>query len=63
VTELLLELPATEGAMLIVATHSLELAARLQQRRMLDEGRLRTVDPETPLAATPDTSAGERAAC
>lgn len=38
---LLLRLQHEEQAMLIVVTHSLELAAMLQQRRRLDDGRLR----------------------
>jgi lipoprotein-releasing system ATP-binding protein len=40
VAELLLELQATDGAMLIVVTHSQELAARLQRRLTLVDGRL-----------------------
>jgi lipoprotein-releasing system ATP-binding protein len=40
VVELLLELQAEHEAMLIVVTHSDSLAARMQQRLMLDDGRL-----------------------
>jgi lipoprotein-releasing system ATP-binding protein len=40
VAELLLELQAADGTMLIVVTHSQELAARLQGRLTLVEGRL-----------------------
>ncbi|MCE9603898.1 MAG: ABC transporter ATP-binding protein [Planctomycetia bacterium] len=38
--DLLLELPRDEGTMLLVVTHSLELAARFQRRLELDDGRL-----------------------
>jgi len=41
VAELLLELQVQEGAMLIVATHSLALAARMGRRFELDDGRLK----------------------
>lgn len=41
VAELLLELQVQEGTMLIVATHSLALAARMGRRFELDDGRLR----------------------
>jgi len=37
---LLLELQQQEGTMLVVVTHSLELAAQLSRRCQLDEGRL-----------------------
>ncbi|MHB8972595.1 MAG: ABC transporter ATP-binding protein [Pirellulaceae bacterium] len=40
VARLLLQLQQEEQTMLIVVTHSLELASLLQQRRQLDEGRL-----------------------
>ncbi len=40
-SELLLELQAQEQTMLIVVTHSLELAGRLSRRFELDDGRLR----------------------
>jgi lipoprotein-releasing system ATP-binding protein len=39
--ELLLELPEQEGTMLIVVTHSLELASRFHRRVELDEGKLK----------------------
>lgn len=38
--DLLLELPRTEGTMLLVVTHSLELAGRFARRLELNEGRL-----------------------
>lgn len=41
VAEALLELQKSEQAMLIVVTHSLELAGRLQRRWELDDGRLK----------------------
>jgi lipoprotein-releasing system ATP-binding protein len=41
VADLLLELQRQEQIMLVVVTHSLELAGRLQQRFELDEGRLK----------------------
>ena len=41
VTELLLRLQREQGTMLIVVTHSLELAERLDRRVELDDGRLR----------------------
>ncbi len=40
VTQVLLELQRQEGFMLLVVTHSLELAARMQRRLQLHEGRL-----------------------
>lgn len=43
VADLLLELQADEQSMLIVATHSNELAERMQQRRRLDSGQLHEV--------------------
>ncbi len=43
VARLLLRLQQEEQTMLIVVTHSLELAHLLQQRKSLDDGRL--VDP------------------
>jgi len=39
--ELLAELPRQEQAMLLVVTHSLELAQRFERRLELDDGRLR----------------------
>jgi len=39
--DLLLELQRTEGTMLLVVTHSLELAERFDRRVELDDGRLR----------------------
>ena len=39
--ELLAELPRQEQAMLLVVTHSLELAQRFERRLELDVGRLR----------------------
>ena len=41
VGRLLLDLQQREAAMLVVVTHSLELAAMLHQRRELDDGRLK----------------------
>jgi len=41
VADLLLELQLQEGTMLVVATHSLALAARMGRRFELDDGRLR----------------------
>jgi lipoprotein-releasing system ATP-binding protein len=38
--DLLLELQRDEGTMLLVVTHSLELAARFQRRLELDDGRI-----------------------
>jgi lipoprotein-releasing system ATP-binding protein len=38
--DLLLELQRTEGTMLLVVTHSLELAGRFKRRLELNEGRL-----------------------
>ena len=43
VGQLLLELQQQEQTMLIVVTHSLELAALFQRRLELDEGRLKEV--------------------
>ena len=40
--DLLLELQRDEGTMLLVVTHSLELAARFERRFELDDGRLKT---------------------
>ena len=40
--DLLLELQRDEGTMLLVVTHSLELAARFERRYELDDGRLKT---------------------
>jgi len=40
IADLLLELPQQERAMLIVVTHSLELAQRMQRQVELDDGRL-----------------------
>jgi lipoprotein-releasing system ATP-binding protein len=42
--ELLLELQKQENAMLIVVTHSLELANLLSRRAELDDGRLKAVE-------------------
>ena len=42
ITELLLELEQLEQTMLIVVTHSLELAGRMQRQIELDDGRLTT---------------------
>jgi lipoprotein-releasing system ATP-binding protein len=41
VADLLLELQVQEGTMLVVATHSLALAARMGRRFELDDGRLK----------------------
>lgn len=41
IAELLLELQAAEGTMLVVVTHSPGLAARMKRRYELDDGRLR----------------------
>jgi lipoprotein-releasing system ATP-binding protein len=50
--DLLLELPRDEGTMLLVVTHSLELAARFQRRLELDDGRLNDAGTlETPARA------------
>jgi lipoprotein-releasing system ATP-binding protein len=46
IVELLLELQAQEQTTLIVVTHSLEIAARIGQRRVLDEGRLIDAEPQ-----------------
>ncbi len=43
VADLILELQADEGTMLIVVTHSTSLAQRMQQRMVLDNGRLQEV--------------------
>ncbi len=43
VADLILELQADEGSMLIVVTHSTSLAQRMQQRMVLDNGRLQKV--------------------
>lgn len=43
VADLLLQLQAAENTMLIVVTHSTALAERMQQRRVLDNGRLQEV--------------------
>ena len=40
VSQVLLELQAAEGTMLIVVTHSAELAAQMQRTATLNEGRL-----------------------
>ncbi len=45
VAELLLELQSQEGTMLVVATHSLALAARMGRRFELDDGYLRESEP------------------
>jgi lipoprotein-releasing system ATP-binding protein len=42
--DLLLELQAQEQTMLVVVTHSLELASRFERRVELDEGRLKRVE-------------------
>jgi len=47
VSDLLLELQREEQTMMIVVTHSLELAERMQQRAELEDGQLR-VTPATP---------------
>ncbi|MBN8628996.1 MAG: ATP-binding cassette domain-containing protein, partial [Planctomycetes bacterium] len=39
--DLLLEMQQHEGTMLLVVTHSLELASRFQRRFELDDGKLR----------------------
>lgn len=44
VAALLSEVHADEQAMMIVVTHSLELAGRLQRRLELDRGKLRSID-------------------
>ena len=41
IVELLLELQAAEGTMLVVVTHSPALAARMKRRAELDDGRLK----------------------
>ena len=41
IAELLLELQAAEGTMLVVVTHSPALAARMKRRYELDDGRLK----------------------
>ncbi len=48
VVELLLQLQREESAMLVVVTHSLELAARLEDRYELIEGRLEPFQPAAP---------------
>lgn len=45
VAELLLELERQEGTMMIVVTHSLELAAMMDRQLELDAGRLRPFQP------------------
>ncbi len=44
VGDLLLEMQQQEGAMLIVVTHSLELARRFGRQYELDEGQLKQVE-------------------
>ncbi len=51
VAKLLLKLPREEDAMLIVVTHSLELAGLMQQRAHLDNGQLVPVEPQSREAA------------
>jgi lipoprotein-releasing system ATP-binding protein len=46
VSKLLLALQQQENTMLIVVTHSLELAGMLQRRMELDDGRLKEQRPE-----------------
>jgi len=49
VGDLLLELQAAENTMMIVVTHSLELADRMQRRLEFEDGRLRESSPtQTP---------------
>ena len=48
VADLLLELQAEEHAMMIIVTHSLALAARLDRRLQLDDGRLVAADEMLP---------------
>ncbi len=43
VADLLLQLQADEGSMLIAVTHSMPLAERMEQRQRLDDGRLEEV--------------------
>ena len=50
VADLLLELQAEEHTMMIVVTHSLALAARLDQRRQLDDGCLVNAQETAPSA-------------
>jgi len=45
VADLMLELQSQENTMLIVVTHSLELAGRMQRRAELDDGRLSPAEP------------------
>jgi lipoprotein-releasing system ATP-binding protein len=46
IAELLLELQAQERTTLIVVTHSMEIAARIGQRHVLDDGRLTDAEPQ-----------------
>lgn len=58
VTQLLVELPQQENAMLIVVTHSQQLAQRMQQTQVLVDGRLQPATLRTAAAAQP-SSTGE----
>ncbi|HVU86909.1 MAG TPA: ABC transporter ATP-binding protein [Pirellulales bacterium] len=42
--DLLLEMQAQEGTMLIVVTHSVELARRFERKYELDDGRLKSIE-------------------
>jgi len=50
IAELLLELQQQEQMMLVVVTHSLELADRMSRRLELDDGRLRPLNGQTATA-------------
>jgi lipoprotein-releasing system ATP-binding protein len=56
--ELLIELQSQEGFMLIVVTHSLELASRLSRRMTIDGGRLLPLEVDGRPATTSPTGSG-----
>ncbi len=57
VTDLLVELPQQENAMLIVVTHSQQLAGRMQQTQVLIDGHLQPAAPRN-VAAAPASQTG-----
>jgi lipoprotein-releasing system ATP-binding protein len=59
VTDLLVELPQQENAMLIVVTHSQQLAERMQQTQVLVDGRLQPAAPRTAAAAEPNSTGAD----
>jgi lipoprotein-releasing system ATP-binding protein len=50
IAELLFELPQREGTMLVVVTHSLELASQAQRQLLIKNHRLQTLETVTRLS-------------